>query len=145
MHDNQIIYPALVEQSYAFLLSKGIKVSKDMVYRQMIKANMIDQNGQPTQKAIETGLVSTTNDPHSLAVFKAQNRLFLPYDDHHFKWLPDIRAWAADEEVTRDVAKRIVDGRAIGNQQQARALLKRLNSQGNDRYEWANQTSFIIS
>lgn len=135
MHNDRIIYPVLVEQSYAFLLSKGIKVSKDMVYRKMIEADLIDQNGQPTQKAIEAGLISTTNDPNSLAVFKTQNPLFLPYDDRHFKWLADSQTWAADEAVVQDVAQRVVDGRAIGDKQQAKAILKQLKDQRNDRYE----------
>lgn len=135
MQDDQIIYPELVEQSHAYLLSRGVAVSKDVVYRNMIKFHLIDQNGQPTQKAIHEGLVSETNDPNSLAVFKAQNPLFLPYDDRHFIWVTELQKWAADLYVIKDVSKRILDGRAIGDKEHAKAVLNHLKKQRGDRHE----------
>lgn len=135
MQDDQIIYPELVEQSHAYLLSRGVAVSKDVVYRNMIKFHLIDQNGQPTQKAIREGLVSETNDPNSLALFKARNPLFLPYDDRHFTWVAKLQEWAADLYVAKDVSKRIIDGRAIGDKQHAQAVLKYLEKQEGDHYQ----------
>ncbi|MFT8743226.1 hypothetical protein [Lentilactobacillus hilgardii] len=135
MQDDQIIYPELVEQSHAYLLSRGVAVSKDVVYRNMIKFHLIDQNGQPTQKAINEGLVSETNDPNSLAVFKAQNPLFLPYDDRHFIWVAELQEWTADLYVAKDVSKRILDGRVVGDKEHAKAVLNYLKKQGGGRYE----------
>lgn len=135
MQDDQIIYPELVEQSHAYLLSLGVAVSKDVVYRNMIKFHLIDQNGQPTQKAINEGLVSETNDPNSLAVFKAQNPLFLPYDDCHFTWVAELQEWAADLYVAKDVSKRIIDGRVVGDKHHAQAVLKYLEKQEGDNHE----------
>lgn len=135
MQDDQTIYPELVEQSHAYLLSRGVDVSKDVVYRNMIKCHLIDQNGQPTQKAIDEGLVSETNDPNSLAVFKAQNPLFLPYDDRYFTWVAELQEWAADLYVAKDVSKRILDGRAVGDKKHAKAVLKYLKKQRDDHHE----------
>lgn len=135
MKDDHIIYPELVEQSHAYLLSRSVDVSKDVVYRNMIKCHLIDQNGQPTRKAIDEGLVSEANDPNSLALFKARNPLFLPYDDRHFTWVAKLQEWAADLFVAKDVSKRIIDGRAIGNKHHAQAVLKYLEKQEGDNHE----------
>lgn len=135
MKDDRIIYPELVEQSHAYLLSRGVDVSKDVVYRNMIKCHLIDQNGQPTRKAIDEGLVSETDKPDSLALFKARNPLFLPYDDRHFTWVAKLQEWAADLYVAKDVSKRIIDGRAIGDKQHAQAVLKYLEKQEGDHYQ----------
>ncbi|MGP3638794.1 hypothetical protein [Lentilactobacillus hilgardii] len=135
MKDDHIIYPELVEQSHAYLLSRSVDVSKDVVYRNMIKCHLIDQNGQPTRKAIDEGLVSEANDPNSLALFKARNPLFLPYDDRHFTLVAKLQEWAADLYVAKDVSKRIIDGRAIGDKQHAQAVLKYLEKQEGDHYQ----------
>lgn len=135
MKDDQIIYPELVEQCHAYLLSRGVDVSKDVVYRNMIKSHLIDQDGQPTQEAINEGLVSETNDPTSLAVFKAQNPLFLPYDDCHFTWVAESQEWATDLYVAEDVSKRILESQAVGDKEHAKAVLNYLKEQRDDHRE----------
>lgn len=135
MKDDQIIYPDLVEQSYRFMRSKGVNVTKDMIYRKLVKFKMIDQNGQPTKKAIKEGLISETDDPNSLAFFKAQNPLFLPYDDTHFTWVDELHGWATDLYVAEDVAKRILNGQAIGDKEHAKAVLAYVKRQAGDQHE----------
>lgn len=135
MKNDKIIYPELVEQCHAYLLSRGVDVSKDVVYRNMIKSHLIDQSGQPTQKAINEGIVSETNDPNSLAVFKAQNPLFSPYDDCHFIWMAESKEWGADLYVAEDVSKRILDGQAVGDKEHAKAVLNYLKKQRDDHRE----------
>lgn len=55
-----IKYPSLVEQAYNFILSRGITgVSKLILFNKMVQDGMLDKNGSPTEKALQSGLVES--------------------------------------------------------------------------------------
>ena len=79
-----IQYPPLIEQAYNHLLSIGLHPNKDKLYKMLVDEGMIDELGNPTQKAIDKGLVEVaSNNP--IERFKAENPLFAHIPDEHFK------------------------------------------------------------
>ncbi|MBC1474947.1 hypothetical protein HB852_09985 [Listeria grandensis] len=48
----------IVESAYQFSIGQGFKVTRKEVYEKLLEANMIKVNGDPTEYAIEHGLVS---------------------------------------------------------------------------------------
>ena len=51
-----IKYPPLVEQAYSYFLSIGLHPNKDKIYKMLVDEGMIDELGNPTQRAIDKGL-----------------------------------------------------------------------------------------
>ena len=79
-----IQYPPLIEQAYNHLLSIGLHPNKDKLYKMLVDEGMIDELGNPTQRAINEGLVEVAgNNP--IERFKAENPLFAHIPDEHFK------------------------------------------------------------
>ena len=79
-----IQYPPLVEQAYSYFLSIGFHPNKDKLYKMLVDEGMIDELGNPTQRAIDKGLVEVaSNNP--IERFKAENPLFAHIPDEHFK------------------------------------------------------------
>lgn len=116
MNENNIIYPDLVEQSYELMQAQGVQITKAKLYKKLIKAGMLDELGNPTQSALNEGLVDTytrlddgTYQPQSLATFKQDNPMLAGYADQHFTWI-DGKGWAADEYVIRAEANDIING-----------------------------------
>jgi hypothetical protein len=79
-----IKYPPLVEQSYSFMIATGIKITKDTVYKNMVDSGLIDENGNPTQTAIDEGLIEAAGD-NLIKQFKAANPSMASIPDQHFK------------------------------------------------------------
>lgn len=79
-----IEYPPLIEQAYNHLLSIGLHPNKDKLYKMLVDEGMIDELGNPTQRAIDKGLVEVaSNNP--IERLKAENPLFAHIPDEHFK------------------------------------------------------------
>ena len=79
-----IKYPPLVEQAYSYFLSIGLHPNKDKLYKMLVDEGMIDELGNPTQQAINEGLVEVaSNNP--IERFKAENPLVAHIPDEHFK------------------------------------------------------------
>ncbi|PWT35168.1 hypothetical protein DKZ22_07425 [Limosilactobacillus reuteri] len=79
-----IKYPPLVEQVYSHFLSIGLHPSKDKLYKMLVDEGMIDELCNPTQRAIDEGLIEVAgNDP--IERFKAENPLVAHIPDEHFK------------------------------------------------------------
>ena len=75
-----IKYPPLVEQAYSHLLSIGLYPNKDKLYKMLVDEGMIDELGNPTQRAINEGLVEVAgNNP--IERFKAENPLVAHISD----------------------------------------------------------------
>ena len=55
--DFNIKYPTLVEQSYEFMKQLKPSVTKQEVYLQMVDCDLIDEDGNPTEYAINNHLV----------------------------------------------------------------------------------------
>ena len=79
-----IKYPPLVEQAYSHFLSIGLHPNKDKLYKMLVDEGMIDELGNPTQRAIDKGLVEVaSNNP--IERFKAENPLMAHIPNEHFK------------------------------------------------------------
>lgn len=79
-----IKYPPLVEQAYSHFLSIGLHPNKDKLYKMLVDEGMINELGNPTQRAIDKGLVEVaSNNP--IERFKAENPLVAHIPDEHFK------------------------------------------------------------
>lgn len=59
-----IIYPPLVEQAYQWAIDQGLNVTKDEVYRMQVEQGLITETGEPTQEALNEGLVSSYQQKH---------------------------------------------------------------------------------
>ena len=79
-----IKYPPLIEQAYSHFLSIGLHPNKDKLYKMLVDEGMIDELGNPTQQAINEGLVEVaSNNP--IERFKAENPFVAHIPDEHFK------------------------------------------------------------
>ena len=79
-----IQYPSLIEQAYNHLLSIGLHPNKDKLYKMLVVKGMIDELGNPTQRAIDEGLIEVAKS-NPIERFKAGNPLFAHIPDEHFK------------------------------------------------------------
>ena len=76
----------LVEQSYKSLKEAGFEVTKAEVYRKMIEANIIEQNGNPTDEAIKEGWVKNYDADNPIQKFKQDYGFpFNALDDKHYR------------------------------------------------------------
>lgn len=79
-----IKYPPLVEQAYSHFLSIGLRPNKDKLYKMLVDEGIIDELGNPTQQAINEGLVEVaSNNP--IERFKTENPLVAHIPNEHFK------------------------------------------------------------
>lgn len=96
----KVVYPSIVEQFYEGLKSEGVTVGKDEVYRTMVETNLIDENGVPTQYALDNGFIKCVdNEPESLAEFKELYPNLQKYSDDHF--MKTDEGWCIDTFVAR--------------------------------------------
>ena len=79
-----IKYPMLVEQAYNQLIAGGLKPRKDKLYKVLVDEGMIDELGNPTQAALDDGLVKIAGDD-PIKQFKAENPVMANIPDQHFK------------------------------------------------------------
>lgn len=61
--DFNIKYPTLVEQSYEFMKQLKPDLTKQEMYLLLVENNMIDEDGHPTEFAIENHLVEVEKVP----------------------------------------------------------------------------------
>lgn len=125
-------YPTLVEQMYKAMRAQHLAVTKQEVYTQMIEAHMIDENGNPTQMAVDNGLIEgyQTNsagelEPISLVEFKRQNPGYAQFDDCHFTHTAE--GWAVDGFIVRAIANFMLADPNTGRKQRkvAKQMLKK--------------------
>lgn len=74
----------LVEQAYNQLIAGGLKPRKDKLYKVLVDEGMIDELGNPTQAALDDGLVEIAGDD-PIKQFKAENPVMANIPDQHFK------------------------------------------------------------
>ena len=83
-----IIYPPLVEESlsYHFSDNKIVLEDKVLMYQSMIEAGVIDEQGFPTQEALEKGWVKDFYEKENLSFddFLALYPIFKSYDKRNF-------------------------------------------------------------
>lgn len=92
----KITYPPLVEQAYSFAISVGANITKQEMYKLLVKDKMIDENGNPTKKAIKEGLVEDVNINTSDPIH--QTKLLYP----DFAFIPDKCFIVKNNEVYLD-------------------------------------------
>lgn len=110
----KVIYPSLVEDAYHVLKAKGYNVTKEQTYKQLIETNMIQVNGEPTQAALDGGLVGSFSkkpngdiEANNLSAFKTLYPCYAPYADRHFRHT--AAGWAADAFVVRDLSNKVLN------------------------------------
>lgn len=98
----RVIYPPLVEQAYQFISSQGIEATKEDVYRMMVSEGMLTQNGNPTEKALNQGLVKEYKQQHdTLKAFKRDYRLFRNYPAKEFTKQEGV--WYVSQKIIQDI------------------------------------------
>ena len=129
----KVVYPSIVEQFYEGLKSEGVTVGKDEVYRTMVETNLIDENGAPTQYALDNGFIKcVNNEPESLAEFKELYPNLQKYSDDHF--MKTDEGWCIDAFVARSESMLLLNDPATSetDKQNARIVLKYLNEDDAD-------------
>lgn len=104
----KVVYPSSVEQQHEFMLSQGREVDRAEIYKRMVETNMIDENGEPTQFAINNGYVEMESDVDIIHDFKEANPLFKDIDDGCFKAL-DYNRVGIDERGAKCLARKILN------------------------------------
>lgn len=135
----RILYPSLVEDAYNIVTQTGTvkpdKVNdvKARIYRIMVQKGMLNEDGSPTQKAIDEGLVASFSldeqgeyEPDTLAGLKRMYPMYEGFGDKHF--IKTEQGWAADGYVVRSVANKVLnDPDSTENQRQvAYGMLEQL-------------------
>ena len=129
----KVVYPSLVEQFYEGLKSEGVTVGKDEVYRTMIETNLIDENGDPTQYALDNGFIKCVdNEPESLAEFKELYPNLQKYSDDHF--MKTDEGWCIDTFVARSESMLLLNDPATSetDKQNARIVLNHIKEDDTD-------------
>ena len=129
----KVVYPSIVEQFYEGLKSEGVTAGKDEVYRTMVETNLIDENGVPTQYALDNGFIKyVDNEPESLAEFKALNPNLQKYSDDHF--MKTDEGWCIDAFVARSESMLLLNDPATSetDKQNARIVLNYLKEDDAD-------------
>ncbi|MBP2058953.1 hypothetical protein J2Z60_002144 [Lactobacillus colini] len=83
----KIIYPPLIEQAYNLLLQRGEKdITKQDLYKMMVKKQAIDENGNPTTKGFKMGLFEkiSFNTANPIEKFKLENPAFMTIPNENF-------------------------------------------------------------
>ncbi|MCT3248216.1 hypothetical protein EFP02_14550, partial [Lactiplantibacillus plantarum] len=117
----KVIYPSLVEQAfdiyvkqYGPVVSNRVNELKSCIYRALIKEGALDQNGEPTQKAKDKGLVGsfTPNEdgeyePETVRDLKLMYPIYAQFSDDHF--MKSSQGWLADAYVIRNVSSQVLN------------------------------------
>ena len=129
----KVVYPSIVEQFYEGLKSEGVTAGKDEVYRTMVETNLIDENGVPTQYALDNGFIKCVdNEPESLAEFKELYPNLQKYSDDHF--MKTDEGWCIDAFVARSESMLLLNDPATSETDKlnARIVLNYLKEDGAD-------------
>ncbi|AKP63731.1 prophage Lp4 protein 12 [Levilactobacillus koreensis JCM 16448] len=135
----KIVYPSLVEDAYNIAAQEGTIIPgkendvKAQIYRIMVQKGMLNEDGSPTQKAIDKGFVASFSqnehgeyEPDTVAGLKRMYPMYEGYSDDHF--IQTENGWAADSYVIRGVANQVLgDPDSTESQRQtAYAMLRQL-------------------
>lgn len=104
----KVVYPSLVEQQHEFMLSQGREVDKAVLYNYMLEHNIIDENGEPTQFAIDNGYVAVESDIDIIHDFKEANPILKDIDDSCFKVL-DYNRVGINKRGVKCLARKILN------------------------------------
>ena len=123
----------LVEQAYNQLIAGGLKPRKDKLYKMLVDEGMIDELGNPTQAAIDSGLVETAGD-NPIKQLKAESPYLASIPNQHFM-VKDGLILMDCFAVKKAATTVLNDPEATAEQQEgARYLLEQVESL--DHNEW---------
>lgn len=129
----KVIYPSLVEQAFDIYVSKNgsvipkrVNELKSHIYNVLVKDGILKQNGDPTQKAKDDGLVGsfTPNEhgeyePESVRDLKLMYPMYAQFSDNHF--MKSSQGWLADAYVIRSVSNQILNDPSSNEEQRQNA------------------------
>ncbi|ATU69686.1 hypothetical protein CT113_04805 [Levilactobacillus brevis] len=129
----KVIYPSLVEQAFDIYVSengpvipKRVNELKSHIYNVLVKDGVLKQNGDPTQKAKDDGLVGrfTPNEdgeyePESVRELKLMYPVYAQFSDKHF--MKSSQGWLADAYVIRSVSNQILNDPSSNEEQRQNA------------------------
>lgn len=128
----RIVYPSLVEDAYNIAAQAGtIKPGKEndvksQIYRIMVQKGMLNEDGSPTQKAIDKGFVASFSqdeqgeyEPDTLAGLKRMYPMYEGYSDDHF--VKTEHGWAADSYVIRGITNQVLSDPGSTEEQRQKA------------------------
>lgn len=103
-------FPDLVNQAADMMVQMGQPVRKADIYQLMVSEGLITPDGQPTETALQQGLIE---EVHRLPVtpsmgpverLKAEHPIYQRFDDHHFIVDPNTGDVMIDSYVTSTIA-----------------------------------------
>lgn len=137
----KVIYPSLVEQAfdiyvkqYGTVAASKVNKLKSCIYRALIKNGVLDQNGDPTQKAKDDGLVGSFTpkkdgeyEPETVRDLKLMYPMYAKFSDDHF--MKSSQGWLADAYVIRSISSQVLNDPASDEEQRKNAyeMLKQLD------------------
>ena len=111
MKNMNIVYPPLVEQMYEFMHKKDKSLTKQDVYKKAIEINMIDQQGNPTQWALDKGYISEASQPAEDETDADINNVFSRMLVSAFRWKNKHDGYAIDSiELKKAILSALKDG-----------------------------------
>lgn len=121
MKNMNIVYPPLVEQMYKFMHKLDKPLTKQDVYKKAIEFNMIDQQGNPTQWALDNGYISEARTPqeaHSINPVEVErtagtdlDNVFRRMPSTAFSWVEKENQYAIDcKELKKAILSAAKDG-----------------------------------
>lgn len=138
----KVIYPSLVEQSfdlyvkrYGAVPSSKVNKLKSHIYSVLVREGVLEQNGDPTQRAKDDGLVEsfTPNEqgeyePESVRDLKLMYPMYAQFSDNHF--MKSSQGWLADAYVIRSVSNQVLNDPDSNEEQRQNAykMLEQLDN-----------------
>ncbi|AZP03607.1 hypothetical protein [Jeotgalibaca ciconiae] len=103
----KIIYPPLVEEGYRYCLSKGVATTKEEVFLNLVKQNILQENGQPTKQALDKGFVREFTEDENLTYgeFIALYPAFSEYDPSYFLLIDGF--WEMHRTLQKEIIKQM--------------------------------------
>ncbi|TBX38090.1 hypothetical protein EUZ87_14210 [Lactiplantibacillus paraplantarum] len=125
----RVLYPRLVEEAYNYIAKAEPAVKnapnavKSEIYSKMVNDGIIDENGEPTQTAIDRGFIDGDSEldyePATLTKFKAMYPCYKEYDDSHFSHTD--QGWVIDSYVMKSLSLKALNDPDSSEEQRALA------------------------
>ena len=138
----KVIYPSLVEQALDLYVRKNGPVVpkrenelKAHIYSVLVQDGVLKQNGDPTQKAKDDGLVGsfTPNkdgkyEPETVRDLKLMYPMYAQFSDNHF--MKSSQGWLADTYVIRSISSQVLNNPFSDEEQRQNAykMLEQLDN-----------------
>lgn len=83
----RIYYPPLVEQGFSYFSEEHQELSRDELYLEMVRNQLITETGMPTNYALENGFIKDFFEEENLSIteFLALYPVFKKYNQDSFK------------------------------------------------------------